>query len=141
MEFRILGPLEVSVAGQPLAIGGARTRAVLALAAGRGQPSGAGRHRCEAALASTSRTDRAAANLQVRLSELRRALRTVAQGDRLQTRPPGYRLRVDYGELDVLRFERLVAAGRGALASGDADAAVRHRWIRPWRCGAGRPAG
>ena len=69
--------------------------------------------------------DRAAANLQVRLSELRKALRAVAQDDRLQTRPPGYSLRVAPEELDVLRFEQLVVASRGALASGDADAAVR----------------
>ena len=49
----------------------------------------------------------------------------MAQGDRLQTRPPGYSLRVASDELDVLRFEQLVMASRGALASGDADRAVR----------------
>jgi DNA-binding SARP family transcriptional activator/pimeloyl-ACP methyl ester carboxylesterase len=123
VEFGILGPLEVSVAGQPLAIGRARTRAVLALLlveANRVVPA--------ATLAQLLwphlTTDRATANLQVRLSELRRALRAVGEGDRLESRPPGYRLRVDEGELDAMRFERLVAAGRKALFSGDAQGSL-----------------
>jgi DNA-binding SARP family transcriptional activator/pimeloyl-ACP methyl ester carboxylesterase len=69
--------------------------------------------------------DRAAANLQVRLSELRKALRTVEEADRLETRAPGYVLRVAPDELDVLRFEQLAASGREALAGGDPDSAVR----------------
>jgi DNA-binding SARP family transcriptional activator/pimeloyl-ACP methyl ester carboxylesterase len=68
---------------------------------------------------------RAAANLQVRLSELRRALRSVGEAGRLETRPPGYVLRVGPEELDALRFETLAAAGRHALAAGDPDEAVR----------------
>jgi DNA-binding SARP family transcriptional activator/pimeloyl-ACP methyl ester carboxylesterase len=67
---------------------------------------------------------RAAANLQVRLSELRRALRSVGEAGRLATRPPGYLLRVTAEELDVLRFEQLAAAGRDALAAGDAAGAL-----------------
>jgi DNA-binding SARP family transcriptional activator/pimeloyl-ACP methyl ester carboxylesterase len=69
--------------------------------------------------------DRAAANLQVRLSELRKALRAGDQADRLETRPPGYLLRVAPDELDVLRFEQLAGSGRDALAGGDPDTAVR----------------
>ena len=113
MEFGILGPLEVSVAGQPLAIGRARTRAVLALLlveANRVVPADT----LAQLLWPHLTTDRAMANLQVRLSELRRALRSVGEGDRLESRPPGYRLHVDDGELDALRFEGLVAAGRQA---------------------------
>ena len=124
VEFRILGPLEVVAGERRVAVGGARTRAVLALLlmnANRVVPADVLIRELWPDLA----PDRAAANLQVRLSELRKALRTVAQGDRLQTRPPGYSLRVASDELDVLRFEQLVAASRGALASGDADAAVR----------------
>ena len=119
MEFGILGPLEVSVAGQSLAIGRARTRAVLALLlvqANRVVPADT----LAQLLWPHLTTDRAAANLQVRLSELRRALRSVGEGDRLQSRPPGYRFQVDDGELDALRFEGLVGVGRKALISGDA---------------------
>ena len=69
--------------------------------------------------------DSAAANLQVRLAELRRALRSVGEADRLATRPPGYVLRAAADELDVLRFEQLAASGRDALAGGDPATAVR----------------
>jgi DNA-binding SARP family transcriptional activator/class 3 adenylate cyclase/alpha-beta hydrolase superfamily lysophospholipase len=63
--------------------------------------------------------DRAANNLQVRLSELRKALRSAGEEDRLVTRAPGYVLRVGAGDLDALRFDELVAAGRASLAAGD----------------------
>jgi DNA-binding SARP family transcriptional activator/pimeloyl-ACP methyl ester carboxylesterase len=69
--------------------------------------------------------DRAAANLQVRLTELRRALRAAGEAERLVTRPPGYIFRVTVSELDVSRFEQLAAAGRAALAGGDAAGAAR----------------
>src|SRR6185437_15823683 len=62
---------------------------------------------------------RAADSLQVRLSELRKALRSAGAADRLVTRPPGYLLRVMPGELDAPRFEQLAAAGNAALAGVD----------------------
>ena len=109
---------------RPLAVGGARTRAVLALLlmnANRTVPA----EQLADQLWPDLAPDRAAANLQVRLSELRRALRSVGESQRLQTQPPGYILRVAPDELDVLRFEQLVSAGRDSLASGDAELAVR----------------
>ena len=112
------------VGERPLVVGGARTRAVLALLlmnANRTVPAEQLADQLWPDLAS----DRAAANLQVRLSELRRALRSVGESQRLQTQPPGYSLRVAPDELDVLRFEQLVSAGRDSLASGDAELAVR----------------
>jgi len=124
LEFYVLGPLEVIADERPLAVGGARTRAVLALLlinANRTVPAEQLADQLWPELAA----DRAAANLQVRLSELRRALRSVGESQRLQTRPPGYIFRVAPDELDVLRFERLVSAGRDALANGDAELAVR----------------
>jgi DNA-binding SARP family transcriptional activator len=48
---------------------------------------------------------RAADSLQVRLSELRKVLRSAGEADRLATRPPGYLLRVTPTELDTLQFE------------------------------------
>ena len=63
----------------------------------------------------------AAAALQVYVSSLRKAL----PPDRLITKPPGYLLRVEPGELDLDRFERLLDEGRAALAAGDAVAAGR----------------
>jgi len=124
VEFGVLGPLEVTVAGQSVAIGGTRTRAVLALMlvnANRVVSADALADQLWPDLAA----DRAAANLQVRLSELRRALRSVGEAGRLETRPPGYVLHVGPDEFDVLRFEALFAAGRDALAAGNPDGAVR----------------
>ena len=124
MKFHVLGPLQVTCGGQPLALGGARTRAVLAmLLVNANQVVSADRLAGE--LWPGLDQKRAVANLQVRLAELRRALRLVGEADRLATRPPGYQFRATAGELDVLQFEQLVLAGRDALAGGDPATAAR----------------
>ena len=124
MEFHVLGPSEVTVGGRSLSVGGSRTRAVLALLLVNANRVVAA-DRLMDELWPELAPDRAAANLQVRLSELRKALRAVQEADRLETRPPGYVLRVAAGELDLWRFEQLAASGRDALAGGDAATAVR----------------
>ena len=121
MEFRVLGPLEVTAGGQSLTMG-ARARAVLAmLLVHANQVVSSGRLLEELWPGQPGAAD----SLQVRLSELRKALRSAGEADRLVTRPPGYLLRVTPGELDALRFEHLAAEGDKALAAGDADAAAR----------------
>ncbi len=122
MEFRVLGPLEVTAGGQSLGLAGARTRAVLAMLLVHANQ-----------VVSSDRLikelwpgqPRAADSLQVRLSELRKALRSAGEADRLVTRPPGYLFRVTAGELDASRFEQLAAEGDTALAGGDAATAAR----------------
>ena len=124
LEFHVLGPLEVVAGERPLAVGGARTRAVLALLlmnANDMVPA----ERLADQLWPDLAPDRAAANLQVRLSELRRALRSVGESQRLQTRPPGYILRVAPDELDVCGLSSSLPRGAIRLASGDAELAVR----------------
>ena len=124
MEFRLLGPVEVMNDGQAFTVGGARARAVLAmllLNANRVVSA----DRLAEELWPGLGPARAAANLQVRLTELRRALRSAGEAGRLVTRPPGYVIRVTVNELDVLRFGQLAAAGRAALAGGDAAGAAR----------------
>jgi DNA-binding SARP family transcriptional activator/pimeloyl-ACP methyl ester carboxylesterase len=69
--------------------------------------------------------DKAADSMQVRLSELRKALRAAGEDGRLSTRPPGYLLQVAPGELDALQFEQLAAEGDAALAAGDPVRAVQ----------------
>jgi DNA-binding SARP family transcriptional activator len=106
-----------------IAVGGARTRAVLAmllLDANRVVPA----DRLVDELWPEHDQERGAANLQVRLSELRRALRPAGEAERLVTRRPGYMLRASEDELDVLKFEQLVSAGREAITAGDAARAV-----------------
>ena len=88
MEFRVLGPVEVTVSGRSLGLGGARARAVLAmLLAHANQVVSADRLGDE--LWPGHPADKAAASLQVRLSELRKAFRSAAGADRLATRAPG----------------------------------------------------
>jgi DNA-binding SARP family transcriptional activator len=68
--------------------------------------------------------ERGAAALRVNVSRLRKAL----PRDVLATRSPGYVLRVEPDELDLLRFERLVDEGRSLLGRGrTADASDRLR--------------
>ena len=104
VEFRILGPLEVIERGRPLTLGGSRQRALLALLLTRANE-----------VVSTDRLidelwgaqpPRAVANaLQYHVSQLRKALAPHAP---IITREPGYLIRVEQDELDLLSFERLV---------------------------------
>ena len=135
MEFRVLGPLEVTAGGRPLGLGGARARAVLAmLLVHANQVVSSGRLIEEL----WTGQSRAADSLQVRLSELRKAFRAAGEPDRLVTRAPGYLLRVSSGELDAPRFEQFAAEGNAALAAGDAATASQRldQALELWR---GRP--
>jgi DNA-binding SARP family transcriptional activator/pimeloyl-ACP methyl ester carboxylesterase len=124
VEFGVLGSLEVTAGGQSLALAGARTRAVLALLLVRANQVVSSDRLLEE-LWPGQPPDRATDSLQVRLSELRKALRSAGEADRLATRSPGYLLRVEPGELDALRFEQLAAEGDAALAAGDAATATQ----------------
>jgi DNA-binding SARP family transcriptional activator len=119
MDFRLLGPLELAESGRPIVCGGARQGAVLALLllhANQVVPSG----RLLVELWGEDATPSASNALQAAVSRLRRLL----PAGRLVTRAPGYLIRTSPDELDVDRFERLLAGGRQELAAGaHADAA------------------
>ena len=117
LEIRVLGPLEVSENGHPLALGGGKPRAVLAMLALR--PG------------KTVSTDRlidglwgerppvtAVKLVQLYVSQVRKALAASGNGGEIVTRGRGYELRLDAGAVDAARFERLIADGaaREALA-------------------------
>jgi DNA-binding SARP family transcriptional activator len=123
MEFRILGPLEVSDEGGQVPLGGGKPRALLAvLLLHPNEVVSADRLIDE--LWGEDPPEGAAAVLRVNVSRLRKAL----PEDVLTTRSPGYVIRVEPDQLDLHRFERLVEEGRGLLASGlPADAAERLR--------------
>ena len=119
MEVRLLGPLELADGGRLIAYGGARQRAVLALLvlhANQVVPS----ERVLLELWGEDAPPGAANALQAAVSRLRRAL---PEG-RLVTRPPGYLFRAFADEVDLGRFERLLAQGRQALADGAAAEAA-----------------
>jgi DNA-binding SARP family transcriptional activator/pimeloyl-ACP methyl ester carboxylesterase len=124
VDFGVLGPLEVTADGQSLGLAGARTRAVLALLLVHANQV-VSSDRLTEELWPGQPANKAADSLQVRISELRKALRSAGEADRLATRPPGYLLRVAPGELDALQFGQLVAEGNAALAAGDAATAAR----------------
>ncbi|MFF4386418.1 BTAD domain-containing putative transcriptional regulator [Streptomyces sp. NPDC001552] len=68
--------------------------------------------------------------LQALVSRLRRAL----PGAAVEAHPAGYRLVVEPDAVDVVRFERLVSAGRGALARDPAAAArLLREALELWR--------
>jgi YVTN family beta-propeller protein len=137
MDYRILGPLEVSDGDRLVALGGEKQRALLAVLLlhagevvsvdrlidnlwGERSPSGAPKA------------------LQAHISRLRKALDADGAGPPdtngeptgsssrgvLVTRGHGYLLRVQPGELDLDRFQTIVQSGRQALLTGDPQRAA-----------------
>ena len=106
-EFRILGPLEVEGDRGPVSLGGQRQRALLAallLEAGRVVAT----DRLVDLLWGEQAPRTATTSLQNSISRLRRELGP----DILETRPPGYVLRVDPQRIDAQRFEQLLHDAR-----------------------------
>jgi class 3 adenylate cyclase len=122
MDVRLLGPLEVEEGGCVVPIAGVKERALLALLVLRAnrlvslellidelwgeRPPATARH-----------------TLEAHVSRLRRALAAGGCGGLIERDAGGYRIQVREGQLDVLRFERLVGEGERALAGGDAAGA------------------
>ena len=105
MEFRILGPLEIVEKGRPLPLGGLRQRMLLALLLTNANEVISTDRLIEELWA--GRPPRSALNaLQFHVSQLRKA---IAPSDAIATKEPGYLMRLEPDELDLLRFERLVA--------------------------------
>jgi DNA-binding SARP family transcriptional activator len=107
LQFRILGPLEVSDETGHVALGGPKQRgllAILVLEAGRVVPT----DRLIDLLWGEEAPRTATASLQNGVGRLRRAL----GADVLQTRPPGYVLRVEPDQIDARRFEQALVDAR-----------------------------
>jgi DNA-binding SARP family transcriptional activator len=105
MDFRILGPLEVIGDGRPLSIGGVSQRALLALLLLHANEV-VSSDRLMDELWTGEPPASGVTALQVRISQLRKALG--AEAERIETKPPGYRLRIRPEELDLARFSRLL---------------------------------
>jgi DNA-binding SARP family transcriptional activator len=120
VEFRILGPVEVLDEGQSVTLPAGKPLTLLRILL-------LNRNRVVSAetlideLWGDEPSESATKALQGYVSQLRKAL----GADRLVTKPPGYSLRVEDGELDLDRFEQLVREGRERLAAGDVKAASR----------------
>jgi DNA-binding SARP family transcriptional activator len=106
MEFRILGPLEVLSDGRTLDLGGQKHRMLLALLVLEANRV-VSRDRLIDALWEEEPPETAVKALQVYISQLRK----LVGKERLQTKAPGYLLRVEPAELDLARFRRLQEEG------------------------------
>jgi DNA-binding SARP family transcriptional activator len=119
MEIRLLGPVELYSARGPVPIGSAKQRALLAFLALHPQRlltydvliDGLWGH---------EPPDATVQALRFHVSRLRGILRQADDADRLRTRPGGYQLVIADDAVDVLRFERAIAAARLARSDGAA---------------------
>jgi predicted ATPase/DNA-binding SARP family transcriptional activator len=117
----ILGPLLVQDGGRPVEVGGQRLRALLIrLAVQPGRPVSVN-SLADALWADDPPADRTNA-VQSLVSRLRRVL---PEGAAIDSGPAGYRLRLEPDAVDAVRFERLAADGRRALAEGRTEDAAK----------------
>jgi DNA-binding SARP family transcriptional activator len=119
IEFRVLGPVEAVAEGHSVPLPAAKPRALLVLLLlNRNRVVSVGE--LIEGLWGEGPPETAAKGLQGYVSQLRKTF----GADRLATKPPGYVLRVEDGELDLDRFDALVGKGRELLALGDAEGAT-----------------
>jgi DNA-binding SARP family transcriptional activator len=133
VDLGILGPFEVCIdRGPPIALGGVRQQALLALLALHANEV-VSTDRLVDELWGEEPPPTAVHTVQVFVSRLRRALG--AASERLITRPPGYAFELAIDELDAARCEHLYASARAALAGSDAarSAALLHDAKALWR--------
>jgi WD40 repeat protein/DNA-binding SARP family transcriptional activator/energy-coupling factor transporter ATP-binding protein EcfA2 len=123
LQFRMLGPLEAWRGGTPLRLGGERQRALLALLLVHANELVRTEQLVDQLLGEEV-SDQALNTTRVAVSRLRRLLEDGDGAGVLVTRAGGYVLNAGPEQLDVGRFERLLAEGRGLLAGGDAASAA-----------------
>lgn len=124
MEFRVLGPLELTHGAQSVPLAAARERVILAmllLEAGHVLPI----DRLIEGVWGDEPPTTARGQVQNCVSTLRRRILAVQGRDLIRTRMPGYLLQLDGSTLDLHVFEQKVAEGRALAAAGDAPGAAR----------------
>jgi DNA-binding SARP family transcriptional activator len=109
----ILGPLQVSESGRPVPLGAPKQRALLAVLLLHANEV-VSRERLIDELWGDSPPARAPKLVQHYVSGLRKVLPAGC----LLTRAPGYLLRVEPGQLDLIEFERLLEEAKRATADG-----------------------
>jgi DNA-binding SARP family transcriptional activator/ABC-type transport system substrate-binding protein len=125
VEFRLLGPLEVSDHGRALELGGRKRRALLALLLLHANEVVSSDRLIEE-LWGEQPPQAAATALHGHVSRLRKLLGGDGGSEQLLvTRPPGYVLRLEPEQLDLRRFEQLRDEARAARAKGDVGGASR----------------
>src|ERR1041385_1271943 len=113
----MLGPLRVSAGdGSVIDLGGARLRMLLARLALEPGQVGSTDALIDGLWGESPPSDATNA-LQSLVSRLRRSLRS-ENGTVVESHPAGYRLAIGREDVDVYRFERLAARGRGGPRAG-----------------------
>ena len=137
VAFRVLGPLEATVDGEVIRLGGAKQRTVLAMLLLHANHVVSADLLIEAVWGDAA-TPRAVNTLQVYVSTLRALLdrRDASPSERMiVTRPPGYLMRLGTEQLDLLQFEELTGTGRRLVEETDYAAASEqlHAALSLWR--------
>jgi peptide/nickel transport system substrate-binding protein len=130
VDFSVLGPIEARDEGRELSLGGPKQRALLAVLLLE-RNAVVSRDRLIYALWAERPPASAAHTLDAYVSRLRKLLGV----GRLTRRAGGYVLRTDPAEVDLDRFDELVAHGREQLAAGHAaeGAATLRVALAEWR--------
>lgn len=117
MEFRILGPIELSRDGRTGSLGGPKPMTLLAVLTVRAGQSVSFDEIVDA-IWGTEPPNRTRAAVHTYVSSLRRSIAALHDRDLLLRTGGGYVLAVDHEWVDLFRFERDTARGRAALAEG-----------------------
>src|SRR5262245_43254712 len=117
MDFSILGPLRVVGPDGPIAVNAPKQRSVLAVLLLSYRQEVVTIDRLVDVLWDENPPPTAVKALQVHISQLRRALGP----DVILPRPTGYAIAVKPGQLDLERFETLVAQARNAESAKAAE--------------------
>jgi DNA-binding SARP family transcriptional activator/pimeloyl-ACP methyl ester carboxylesterase len=117
IEFRILGPLEISADARFVPLGSPKQTALLGLLLLHADET-LSRDRLIEELWGEAPPATVDSALHVYLSRLRRLLESAGAGGALVRERYGYRLRVKAEQLDANRFEHLAGEGSEALAAG-----------------------
>ncbi|WP_168801415.1 AfsR/SARP family transcriptional regulator [Glycomyces buryatensis] len=131
IDFKVLGPLEVHVEGEPdPPLSPIRRRLLAILLARAGTQVGV--DVLTASLWPETPPPSANATLQVHIHRIRRALH---DAERIERGPGGYKIALDAEELDVLRFDELYERARRQRASSELEAAIGslERGLELWR--------
>jgi hypothetical protein len=144
VEFRVLGPLEIVAAGEPINVDAPKQRAILAMLIIHANEVVSTDQLLEAVWGEKA-SDISLSTLRAYVSKLREVL----PADVVVTKSPGYLLDVAPDAVDQVRFEELVAEARKERATDPAGAPARNvrptrpgRWsclTRRWACGGAPP--
>ncbi|MEU1279288.1 BTAD domain-containing putative transcriptional regulator [Streptomyces sp. NPDC005805] len=124
LTFRVLGPLQVQGTDGPLRVPPGRQEVILAALLLESNRVVSTNHLVDL-IWEDNPPETARTQVQICVSRLRKLLAAAAGEASISTRPPGYVLHTDAGNVDAALFTTLVLRARGLRERGEADEAVR----------------